>query len=211
MDAFEAQVDHYKDTCDIQRKTVKARNRLFILVWIDVFALYLFLISQNEAISAIQGWMKEKLGVDSAFSPSVFLCLCWVLLLYFCMRYIQTNVKIERDYVYISKIEKEIESKGCAIFNREGDAYLDKYPFILNYIDFLYKWFFPVLITVAVIIKIILEILAHQSIIGLIVDSFIAIAIIILWISYLAFILSICKNNTTSTSANSTSQAGNSP
>ena len=33
MDAFEAQVDHYKDTCDIQRETVKARNRLFILVW----------------------------------------------------------------------------------------------------------------------------------------------------------------------------------
>ena len=97
MDAFEAQVDHYKDTCDIQRETVKARNRLFILVWIDAFALYLFLISQNETISAIQGWMKEKLGVDSTFSPSVFLCLCWVLLLYFCMRYIQTNVKIERD------------------------------------------------------------------------------------------------------------------
>ena len=193
MDILEIQVDHYKETCEIQRENIKVRNRLFIFMWIDLFVLYLFLFSQNETVSVIQSWLKDKIGVDVLFSPSIFLALGWVLLLFFCIRYIQINVAIERNYQYINILEEEIASKGCKVFSREGKSYLDKYPFVLKYIDVLYKWFFPILLNVVVIIKIILEIISHQNIIGLIVDSLVALAVVLLWIMYLIFIYSVYK------------------
>ncbi|WP_337484134.1 hypothetical protein [Porcipelethomonas sp.] len=193
MDYTEAQVDHYKETCEIQRENIKNRNRFFVLLWIDLLVLYLLMVSENEAVSAIQGWIKEQLGIESMFSPSIFLGLGWILLLYFCIRYIQTNVKIERDYFYINRLEEEIKSNGCNIFSREGKSYLDNYPFVLNYIDFLYKWFFPALLVIFVLIKIILEVVAHQSIISLIIDICLALTIIILWIGYVKFIFDINK------------------
>lgn len=192
---LETEVDHYKETCEIQRDEVSVRNRLFVSLWINMFVLYLFLISENETISAIQGWLRENLGVDASFSPSVFLAFCWIFLLYFCIRYIQVNIKIERDYKYISKLEAEIMSEGCKVFSREGESYLEDYPWILNYIDFLYKWFFPILLIIAVMLKIILEVIAHQSVIGLIVDVTVASADIVLWIGYLRFIIKMNSSN----------------
>ena len=61
MDYTEAQVDHYKETCEIQRENIKNRNRFFVLLWIDLLVLYLLMVSENEAVSAIQGWIKEQL------------------------------------------------------------------------------------------------------------------------------------------------------
>lgn len=202
MDMCELKVDHYKETCELLREKIKDRNRFFVLLWIDLFLLYLFLISRNETVSAIQGWMKEKLGIDSTFSPSVFLTLGWIFLLYFCMRYIQTNINIEREYIYVHKLELEIKVDGDNVFSREGDSYLDKYPCVLNYIDFLYKCFFPILFILAVALRIILEIIAHVSFVGLVVDCVIAIAILILWLLHIAFIISINKYYKTRSNSN---------
>ncbi len=195
MDTLQIQIDHYKETCELQRESIKSRNRFFVYIWIDVFFLFLFVFAKTETLSAVQQWLSNQFGINTSFSSTVFLALIWLLLLYFSIRYIQSNVKIERDYSYIQSLEKVIEKTGCTVFCREGKEYLNNYPFILNYIDFLYKWFFPILLIISVIVKIIIEISDHQSFFGILLDFVISVVIVSLWIAYLVFLRKLTKGS----------------
>ncbi len=188
MDAEEKLIGHYSETCELQREAVKLRNKLFVLLCVNTCVLYLLIFSETDATTALHSWMKNNLSIDIALSASVITVFCWIVFLYTTMRYIQSNVNIERQYQYIHQLEKDISNRINVTFEREGKNYLEDYPFVLNIIDFLYKWFFPLFFIVTIAVKVFIEILIHTNIACTICDSLIGGTVILLWTSYLFFL-----------------------
>lgn len=110
--------------------------------------------------------------------------LLWILVLYVFMRYCQLNIYVERQYKYLSDIENELLENGLKI-SREGKNYNENYPVVLCVIDFLYKWFFPILFLGINVIRISTEICWNTWSVSIVCDLLIAIATVCLSISYI--------------------------
>ena len=110
--------DHYKDTCQTQRAACSLRNRFFLALLILVFALGAFTFDpqgcEDAAAAVLAGY-----GFDLSVSGRVVQTLLWVGVLYTYIRYLQLMTTIERDYLYLNKIERELKGQGCLI-DREG-------------------------------------------------------------------------------------------
>lgn len=187
MESFNALNNHYSETCEIQRSAIKERNKLFVILCLITGLLFLLIISKDETVFSLNNLLNEKWALNFTFSSTIMQSLCWIFFLYFSMRYIQSNVYIERQYDYIHKLEQTISKKGDFLFEREGKAYLYEYPFVSNYIDFIYKWVLPMVFLVTTIIKIVLEIVNDYNI-SIYFNILIALFNIVLWISYILFL-----------------------
>ncbi|MBM6953472.1 hypothetical protein [Enorma phocaeensis] len=147
--------DHYKDTCQTQRAACSLRNRFFLALLILVFALGAFTFDpqgcEDAAAAVLAGY-----GFDLSVSGRVVQTLLWVGVLYTYIRYLQLMTTIERDYLYLNKIERELKGQGCLI-DREGTNYSMGWPLLSKAIDLLYKCFFIVLFEVVLFSKAIIE------------------------------------------------------
>lgn len=188
MDANELIYNHYTETCEIQRNSTKERNKLFIFLCLIIGLQYLLMISNDATVFSINSLLKEKWSIDFTFSATIIQCVCWIFFLYVSMRYIQSNVYIERQYNYIHNIEEKLSNNDNILVEREGKAYLDDYPFVSNYIDFIYKWVMPIVFVITASLKIILEIINFYNFLALTFDIVLAILVIILWVAYLIFL-----------------------
>ena len=157
MDKLDLLYDHYKDTCEIQRNNLELRNKLFVYVVILLGLLILLAFKPDTVGGMLVAIIKGEFGIDISPSFAIIQSLLWVLLLYASIRYYQSTIYIERTYEYIHRIEDRIEKEANLRFDREGGHYLKDYPFCSQLIDILYKWVFPVLYIIIVIIKIFSE------------------------------------------------------
>lgn len=157
MEKEEIIYDHYKETCEICRNHEKDRNKLFTIVCILLTILFLFTIAEESTLGLLQAWTKEKYNYDFTLSVDTIQSLIWILLLYFTIRYYQQCIRIERLYNYIHDFEKEISIELGFVITREGKNYLQKYPWVLNFIWIIYTVIFPVLYLVLIVTKIGIE------------------------------------------------------
>lgn len=121
--------------------------------------------------------VQEYFSLDLPFQITVIQSFVWVLVLYLFMRYIQTNIYIERLYKYIEQIENEIEKQVEIMFNRESKNYENEYPLVLNIIHIIYVWLFPIMSILIVSLKIYFEKVQNINIVPFIFDATIALAI----------------------------------
>lgn len=157
MDKIDLLYDHYKDTCEFQRVNLELRNKLFVYVVLLLGLLILLVLRPDTIGGMIIAVIKEKFNFDMSSSFGIFQSLLWVLLLYASIRYYQATINIERTYKYIHSVEARIAKEANIQFNREGGDYLQNYPICSQLIDILYKWFFPLLYIIIVVIKIVSE------------------------------------------------------
>lgn len=147
--------DHYKDTCQTQRAACSLRNRFFLALLILVFALGAFTFDpqgcEDAAAAVLAGY-----GFDLSVSGRVVQTLLWVGVLYTYIRYLQLMTTIERDYLYLNRLERELKGQGCLI-DREGVNYSMGCPLLSKAIDLLYQCFFIVLFEVVLFAKAIIE------------------------------------------------------
>ncbi|MDR2408203.1 MAG: hypothetical protein LBE13_08840, partial [Bacteroidales bacterium] len=101
--------------------------------------------------------VQEYFSLELPFQITVIQSFVWVIVLYLFMRYIQTNIYIERLYKYIKQLENRIEEQAEVIFNRESKSYEVKYPLILNIIHIIYVWIFPIMSILIITLKIYFE------------------------------------------------------
>lgn len=80
-----------------------------------------------------------KYGIDYALSGKVLQTMLWCGVLYAYLRYLQSVSTVERGYLYLSDIEKQLRESGLSI-NREGEAYSIEWPLLSKAIDALYKY-----------------------------------------------------------------------
>lgn len=180
--------DHYKESFDLSKKAQAQRDKYFAISIILIAILFLLFIEPNTTVDIGKSILKEKLDLDVKYSVSVIQSFIWFLLMYYTMRYYQRVIYVERQYHYIHKIEETLRNQVDKIFDREGDNYLNNYPAFGNFIEFIYKYIFPVLHFLIISIKIISEWKVYESIYNVILNTAIAVIINIMTFLYIIFL-----------------------
>ena len=168
--------DHYKETCSIVRDSIKFRDRLmlFVIITLAFFSFQSFFpITSNQVVSEL---LTFKLGLNLQFNFAFLGSIIWFLLLIFVLRYFQTAVYIERQYKYIHNLEEQLNKEFKEdIITREGKSYLSKYPLFSDWMCFLYTIFFPILLFLITLLKIISELINSHGVISvnIVIDTII--------------------------------------
>lgn len=103
------------------------------------------MIRPEKAFELITSGISKELNMSLQLSNSIIQTLIWLLIVYIMIRYVQDMLYVERQYSYLSKLEKEISHLSSTdIFSREGENYQKDYPIVLNLIDLFYKMLMPV-------------------------------------------------------------------
>lgn len=136
--------DHYKETCDELKDTIKRRDRLVMYIGL-LFGAFFFHVASS---SGIGGYFSQYLNAEFSIVLNVqntlFSYLLWFLLFILSTRYFQTCIQIERSYQYVHDIEHKINAAAGELITREGLAYLKDYPLFSNFIWFFYSFVFPI-------------------------------------------------------------------
>lgn len=193
MNKAEILYDHYKDSFLIQKENEKSRNKLFIILCICILMLMLMVIYPNNIYENIQELFLDRLGVNIKFELKVIELFIWFIILYLTIRYYQINANIEKNYNYIHELEKKLEKQFKLHIYREGKNYLNQYPLFLTFSYVFYKYVFPMLFSICLIIKIISDILNKLSLPFLIISIMVMICLIVINLSYFVFNIKLRK------------------
>ena len=182
MEKLEMLYDHYKETFKLNKEAQSRRNKNFIILSSLEAFLFFLLIRPEKAFELITSKISKELNMSLQLSNSIIQTLIWLLIVYIMIRYVQDMLYVERQYLYLNKLEKEISYLSSTdIFSREGENYQKDYPIVLNLIDLFYKILMPVFFMVINIIRIYKEwVISSQITMALICDTVLCIAIIVI-------------------------------
>ena len=178
--------DHYKDTFLIQKSNEKTRNKLFVLLCIFILLLMLMVIYPNNIYDNIQELFLNKFGINIKFEIEVIEMFIWFIILYLTIRYYQINANIEKNYNYIHELENILNNKYKLQISREGKNYLNQYPLFLTLSYSFYKYVFPIIFILCLIVKNIYN-FKNRTSLSLLLTVFITICLLIINISYIIF------------------------
>lgn len=179
--------EHYKETCKLSNAAQKRRNKSFVILCILEAISFMLIYNPALICGVLNETIKNKIETTLLLSNTVLQTLVWILIAYVLVRYVQDMLYVERQYVYLDRLEKQIDSMmgKDGIFNRESVHYLKNYPIALNLIDLFYKMFCPILFAGINVAHIIQEWKCNTMGLPIIVDSFICLSItIITWFYY---------------------------
>ena len=156
MTSEEILYDHYKDTFEQQKKYLRRRDGLTVLLFVVVGLMLLYGYIPGTLQSALGGYIEKQLEspllVDFTYVQSVFLAFfLWVW-----VQYCQIVMTVENTYTYIHRLEEKLTDQKCEI-SREGKSYLNPYPALKWAVDKFYCWVLPALIVLASILKFVNE------------------------------------------------------
>ena len=178
---LETYYDHYKETYSLSKEAQSRRNKSFAILCVLEAISFLMLRNPDLICGLLNDAAKEKLETTIQVSNGILQTLIWILIAYVLVRYVQDVLYVERQYMYLDKLEKKITGLlGDDIFSREGDNYLKDYPPVLNFVDLFYKFFSPILFTVINIAHIVGEWRNVSSKLVLACDTAICVAIFII-------------------------------
>lgn len=184
MNNTEILYDHYKDTIQETKKQESRRNKLFIIILIHIFVLFLVSYKPESMCNVISDLLMEKWKMGFYFSINIIQIAIMISMLYCVIRYYQINIQINRIYPYIHTIENELSKQISKNFTREGKNYLKEYPKTQNIVYFCYKFIFPVFYIIALIYRVIINNAWNSPVIKSI-EVIITILLIILNIVYM--------------------------
>ena len=145
MNTLELLYDHYKETFSLSKEAQARRNKSFIVLCILEAISFLLLLKPEKIFELIREGINKELDMTLQLSNTIIQTLLWLLIVYVMIRYIQDMLYIERQYIYLDNLEKEITNLGAInIFAREGTNYQRNYPIVLNFIDLFYKMLMPI-------------------------------------------------------------------
>lgn len=184
MNNTEILYDHYKDTIEETKKQESRRNKLFIIILIHIFVLFLVSYKPESMCNVISDLLMEKWKMGFYFSINIIQIAIMISMLYCVIRYYQINIQINRIYPYIHTIENELSKQISKNFTREGKNYLKEYPKTQNIVYFCYKYISPVFYIIALIYRVIINNTWNSPVIKSI-EVIITILLIILNIVYM--------------------------
>lgn len=201
MDAFEILYDHYKETFSLSKEAQSRRNKSFVVLCILEAFSFLLLIRPEKAFELILEGINKELDMTLQLSNTIIQTLLWLLIVYVMIRYIQDMLYVERQYIYLDSLEKEISNLGSVnIFAREGANYQKDYPMVLNFIDLFYKMLMPIFFALINVVRIYKEwVLSDKITIAIICDTVLFLSIFIIdWFYFFdihAKITNFCKRH----------------
>ncbi len=188
--------DHYTSTVTEVKKLNRTRdtNFLFMLILLGVMAFQY--VSPSQSQSVLTQLAQKKLEIDATVSINVIASLVWFALLYVAVRYFQNVINLEKQYNYTHQLEAELAKhyNGKA-FTREGKAYLNNYAIFSEWVHIVYWYIFPVLLLVAITVKIVGEwTVINQNTSQVWLNSFIYAALVISTALYVISLYRTKKN-----------------
>lgn len=172
MNELEILYDHYKDSYGLSKQAQDKRNKYFLVICIIEFTLFFFVFSPNETASTLLRFLSSISDAQIVLSVQILQCFLWVILVYFSIRYCQSNLYVEKQYKYLERLELDISLKLSGFnLDRESGNYLNKYPKALDFIHIFYTWIFSILYIVINTVKIASEWIFKQNIAISIIDS----------------------------------------
>lgn len=147
--------DHHKDSFSYIRDRERQRDRQFLIL-IGLFAL---LIVQVQYPTRFDGALEPTsiFGVEADLSALPFAALLsatWVLTLAITLSYCQVTVNVERQYGYLHELERELSNLlgNESLHRRESAAYLTDYPLFQEWAYFCYRFLFPTVAVLAILL-----------------------------------------------------------
>lgn len=141
----------------------------------------MLLVRPEKAFELILEGINKELDMTLQLSNTIIQTLLWLLIAYIMIRYVQDMLYIERQYIYLDNLEKEINNLGTIkIFAREGENYQKDYPMVLNFIDLFYKMLMPIFFAIINSVRIYREwMLLDKVTISLICDTVLFVSIFV--------------------------------
>jgi len=185
MECSEILYDHYKETMALLLDKLKERNKFFLLFFLNMAIQFIFTVAPDSITTLLIDGVKQAYEIDISNQLVVVQSILWLTLLYFTMRYYGAIIYIENQYKYLHILEHDLSNTLKIKLDREGKNYLTNYPKMNDMIDFLYKWMFPILYCLIVILKLFTEILHMPLGFILIFDLSVGLCCLILTALYL--------------------------
>jgi hypothetical protein len=146
-EVFKALADHYKDTFTHLRTYIQQRDWFFVASLVVLTAMLFQMSAPGSAEKVIAAVIGKQLGAETPIDTTFLGSVIWFLMMATVLRYFQTTVNIERQYVYIRKVEHQLaQHYEAPAFTREGDFYLDRYPRFSDWAHLLYRIVFPAVV-----------------------------------------------------------------
>lgn len=182
LDKLELYYDYYKETCSLNKEAQSKRNRNYVVLCVLEALSFLFLIKPETALEVLSTGVNAQFNTSLVIENGILQTLLWILIAYVMIRYCQDSLYIERQYVCIYRIEKEISNlMESSSFGREGEEYIKNYPIVLNFIDLFYKMFSPIVFLIINIVHIVSEWKSVDSFtLALICDTAIFVVILVM-------------------------------
>jgi hypothetical protein len=121
-----------------------------------ITAFFSLQITSIEFVNGIiTDYLTKEIGITISKDSNLISTLLWFLLFGISTKYFQVTTQIERQYNYLHVLEKELATyyPETGIFTREGESYLKGYPIFSNWLWFLYTIAFPLLLLLAISIR----------------------------------------------------------
>jgi len=188
--------DHYNHTVADFKKLGKTRELSFIALLVLLGVMAFQYVSPSQSQSTLVQFAQKKLEIDAALSINLISSLVWFALLYVAIRYFQTVINIEKQYIYTHQLEAELsKSYGSKVFIREGKAYLNHYAIFSDWVHIVYWYIFPALFLGVISVKISGEWSASaQNGFAVILDTIIWLALIVSTLLYIYSLYKTKKN-----------------
>lgn len=146
--------EHYNNTFSNIQGYISRREHLFLFIILLSIVLLLQMSSPLETSQQIWNVISKKLDFNMTCNLALIDSIIWFGLLCLIIRYCQTVVCIERQYEYIHSLEDKINNLlGQEIITREGKAYLSQYPRFSDWTNLLYKYVFPILLGIVLLVR----------------------------------------------------------
>lgn len=147
--------DHYNHTVADVKKLNGVRDRNFVYIAVMVVLLFFLLIAPDRSQTVFSQLLTEKLGVSSGLGINVLSVTLWYGIAYSVIRYFQTVINLEKAYTYLGVLEDELaRGYSTGVFTREGTNYLANYPMFSDWVNFMYRGIFPLILLVSLLYKV---------------------------------------------------------
>jgi hypothetical protein len=146
--------DHYKDTYDQIKSFITKRDENFIIAFLFLAASIFTTLNPAYVQSLSNSVGKIKFGIDLNLAFYMLNSVLLFISLWFILKYYQTVTHIELLYIYIHKLENQLNKLIMDFqITREGKSYLEHFPFLKSAIHFIYTWIFPLSVITLCITK----------------------------------------------------------
>ena len=108
MEPLELLYDHYKETFNLSKEAQNRRNKSFLMLCILEAISFWFLIQPEKVFQLLTDGINNGLDVTLSLSNTIMQTLLWIVTVYILIRYIQDVLYVERQYGYLSALEKQI-------------------------------------------------------------------------------------------------------
>lgn len=158
--------DHYKDSFSHIKEWERRRDFAFFAVAALIGSLFLG-VNYPSTVKAV---FMEATIANAKFDPSklpvgILISVGWSMLFALVLRHCQASITIDRQYDYLHGLERKLaEVAGDdELFQREGRAYLSKYPSFSTWTYLFYAAVFPLTVVYVSTVLLVFELISNDG------------------------------------------------